>query len=158
MLPPCLPCLSGKSLHFDQAKSPLHKITLLLIVLTLLPGCGGSDSPFDYLPVTGKLSYEDGTPIPAGGIKLIFESQAPPVGDAYPRPGSVNIGRDGSFKDVTSYKYGDGLTPGKHKVTILYANDAEGNLLIPRDYVNGTTTPLVIDTANLPLAIKVPRP
>ena len=136
----------------------MRKLTLTLLFLSLLSGCGGSDSPFDYMPVTGTLSYEDGSPIPAGGIKLVFESQAPPVGDAFPRPASVNLGRDGKFDNVTSYKYGDGLTPGKHKVTIFYATDAEGKLLIPKEYTSGATTPLVIDTANLPIEIKVPKP
>ncbi len=136
----------------------MRKLTLVLLILALLPGCGGSNSPFDYVPVEGTLSYEDGSQIPAGGIKLIFDSQAPPVGDAYPRPATVIVGREGKFDKVTSYKYGDGLTPGKHKVSILYANDAGGNLLIPREYINGATTPLVIDTADLPLKIKVPRP
>ncbi len=126
--------------------------------MALSLGCGGSSSPFDYVSVEGKLSYEDGTPIPAGGIKLIFDSQAPPIGDAYPRPGTVIVGPEGRFQEVTSYKYGDGLTPGKHKVTIHYATDKQGKLLIPREYTRGVTTPLVVDTADLPLNIKVPRP
>jgi len=48
--------------------------------------------------------------------------------------------------------------PGKHKVSIIYATDAQGKLLIPEEYTDLTTTPLVIDTADSPLVIKVPRP
>jgi hypothetical protein len=134
--------------------------TLILLASTVLlePGCGGTDSPFKYVQISGKLSYEDGAPIPADGIKLIFDSQAAPVGNAHPRQGSAMVSSDGAFKDVTSYKYGDGLVPGKHKVAIMYATDANGKLLVPPEYTKGNTTPLEIDTTNLPIEIKVPRP
>lgn len=124
----------------------------------LLSGCGGTGSPFDYVTVVGKLTYEDGTPIPAEGIKLVFDSQAPPVGNAHPRPGTSMVSPTGEFKDVTSYKFADGLVPGKHKVSILYATDAAGKLLVPAEYTKASTTPLVIDTAESPLEIKVPKP
>lgn len=127
-------------------------------MVALGSGCGGTNSPFDYVKVSGRLSYEDGTPIPANGIKLIFDSQAPPVGNAHPRPGSAMVSASGEFKDVTSYKYADGLVPGKHKVSILYATDANGKLLVPAEYTKGSTTPLVVDTADSPFEIKVPRP
>jgi hypothetical protein len=131
---------------------------LIFVSLLLASGCGGSESPFDYVKVAGTLSYEDGSPVPAEGIKLIFDSQAPPVGDAHPRPGSVVLDAEGGFKEVTSYKYGDGLVPGKHKVSILYATAADGKPLVPAEYTKGRTTPLVVDTADAPLEIKVPRP
>lgn len=130
----------------------------LVSVLLLSVGCGGSGSPFDYVTVSGELTYEDGTPIPAQGIKLVFNSLAPPVGDAHPRPGSVIVGADGSFKDVTSYKYADGLVPGEHKVSILYATDEKGKLLVPTDYTKAASTPLTVHTENSPLKILVPRP
>jgi len=129
----------------------------LLSLLVMLQGCGGSNSPFDYVPVEGKITYEDGTPIEASKLKLVFDSQAPPIGDAHPRPGSVSVGANGEFKDVTSYKYADGLVPGKHKVSILYATDEEGNSLIPLEYTKGSTTPLVVDTNDSPFEIKVPK-
>ena len=137
-------------------RSIIHQITSVGLIL-LLSGCGGTGSPFDYVKVSGKLTYDDGTPIPAQGIKLIFDSQAPPVGDAHPRPGSVMVDASGEFKDVTSYKYADGLVPGEHKVSILYATDAKGKLLVPPEYTKGSTTPLVVDTANSPFEIKIPR-
>ena len=42
-----------------------------LTVVGLALACAGcSDgNPFDYVPVSGRLMYEDGTPIPAGGIR-----------------------------------------------------------------------------------------
>lgn len=105
------------------------------------------------------MTYDDGTPIPAGGIRLTFQPQdAKPVGDMYPRAGDAQVDAQGNFSKATSYKYGDGLVPGKHKVAIFYATDSKGKLLIPKEYARPESTPLVIDTANLPLEIKVPRP
>ena len=99
-------------------------------VLLTAAFCVGCDdgNPFDYVPVSGKLSYEDGTPIPAGGIRLRFYLQdVGPIDGAYPRPGMANVDQSGSFPNATSYNYGDGLTPGKHKVSLDYATDAEGS-------------------------------
>jgi hypothetical protein len=150
----------GIKVLFNE-KVQLLKLVCLLVwgsMGVLTSGCGGTGSPFDYVKVSGKLSYEDGTPIPAEGIKLVFDSQAPPVGNAHPRPGSAMVSAGGAFQDVTSYKYADGLVPGKHKVSILYATDADGTLLVPADYTKASTTPLVVDTADSPFEIKVPKP
>jgi len=133
------------------------KITVLLFCLCLMQGCGEASSPFAYVPVEGKVTFEDGTPIPASRLKLVFDSEAPPVGDAHPRPGSAGVNEQGEFKNVTSYKYGDGLVPGKHRVSLLYATDDAGKLLVPEEYTKGTKTPLIVDTADLPFEIKVPR-
>lgn len=130
-------------------------VTLLLI---LCMGCGSS-GPFDYLPVEGVVTYEDGTPIPVGGIELKFIAQnvSGPEG-AKPRPAIAHLDDQGKFALVTSYKYGDGLIPGKHKVAITKAFDKNKNPLVPEEYLSTKTTPLIIDTSNLPLEIKVPKP
>lgn len=130
----------------------------LALAVCCFSGCG-SGAPFDYIPVSGKITYDDGTPIPAGGIRLGFRSiDAKPVGDAHPRPAEAVVDAQGNFGSATSYKPNDGLIPGKHKVTIAYATDAKGKLLVAKEYTDGSTTPLVVDTATLPLEIKVPRP
>jgi len=135
---------------------------VLLFVAPMCQGCG-DDSPFDYVPVSGMLTYDDGTPIPAGGIELQFFAQdAKPVNGAHPRPAGTKVDANGGFANVTSYKYGDGLVLGKHKVSIDYATDAKGKLLVPKDYTHGGTTPLIVeiteDSADVPLEIEVPRP
>ena len=128
---------------------------LVLLLSEVLVGCG-SQVPFEYVPVTGKVTYEDGSPITAG--QLQFESLTPPQGNLRPRPASAAINSDGSFNSVTSYKPGDGLIPGKHKVAFIFADDAQGNPLVPNEYMSMATTSLVIDTADAPLVIKVPKP
>ena len=121
-------------------------------------GCG-SGEPFDYLPVEGQLTYEDGQPVPAAGIVLEFVTlDVGPNEEFHPRPGSSKLNEEGKFTCATSYKYGDGLVPGRHKVAIYFATDKQGQLLVPKEYTHIASTPLIIDTAESPLDIKIPRP
>ena len=132
--------------------------SLSILVCCITAGCGGP-GPFDYGPVSGTLAYEDGTPGPTGGIKLKFIAlDAPLVNGAKARPAIAHLDNHGQFELVTSYKYGDGLVQGRHKVAILDAKDKEGKLLIPKEYSSLSKTPLTIDTETLPLDIKVPKP
>lgn len=124
------------------------------LVATLI-GCG-SGSPFDYVPARGVVRYEDGEPVPVG--KVIFKSLAEPKGAAHARPGGADLDNSGSFSSVTSYKPGDGLVPGKHKVAIMFAVDDDGKPLVHPDYANMSTTPLEVDTADSPFEIVVKRP
>jgi hypothetical protein len=134
-------------------RARLHAVVVVIFCL----GCG-SGGPFQYGAVQGTLSYEDGSVIPAGGIRLKFVAQdAPAVTGSFPRPAIANLNTQGHFDCVTSYKYGDGLVPGKHKVAILDAKDKQGKLLVPEEYTHITTTPLIVDTADAPLVIKIPK-
>lgn len=131
---------------------------LLILVCGCAIGCG-SGSPYSYVKSTGKVLYDDGTPIPAGAIRLQFAAQdAPSVQGAHPRPAIANVNAQGEFDCVTSYKYGDGLIRGKHKVAIEQAADSKGKLLVPKEYTSIATTPLVVDTDSVPFDIKVPKP
>ena len=127
------------------------------LICCLAVGCGHS-GPFEYVPVSGKITYEDGTPLP-GSLELTFIAQdAPPANGAVPRDAVANVNAQGVFTCVTSYKYGDGLTPGKHKVVVRLARGQTGVPIVPKAYTSSETTPLVIDTADAPLVIKVPKP
>src|SRR3954464_9653685 len=46
---------------------------LFIVVCVFLVGCS-SNSPFDYVKASGKISYEDGSLIPAGGMELRFSA------------------------------------------------------------------------------------
>lgn len=141
-----------------RVPEPACWVACLFLGGVVSTGCG-SGSPFDYIKVEGVVQYEDGTPIPfVGETRLVFESQAPPLGEAiHPRPAIAYAAEDGSFSSVTSYKYGDGLVRGEHKV-ILSATDVAGSDLIPREYSDIKTTPLLVDTGDSPLLIKVRKP
>lgn len=135
----------------------------LLTLMLLVPFAGCDDgNPFDYVPVKGRLTYDDGKPIPAKGMRIGFTVQdVPPRDGAFPRPAEAVVGAEGWFDSVTSYRPGDGLVPGRHKVAIYYATDDDGNLLIAKDYSHASSTPLVVEidesSSDTPLEIKVPR-
>jgi hypothetical protein len=130
------------------------------VAIALAGGCG-SDTPWSPVDVTGKVTYEDGSVIPVQSMKLYFAPQTPPKDTkTFPRQGSVGVNvADGSFADVTTYQYGDGLIPGKHKVIVVaYDGGRDLSPKVPRIYSSVTTTPLEIDTANLPIEIKIRKP
>jgi hypothetical protein len=132
----------------------------LPLVLCGLAGCA-RDNPFDLVKVSGTLTYDDGTLIPADMIILKFEPLAtpldtkthPPIGMSY-----VNVS-DGTFDVVTSHKYADGLVPGKHRVLVA-ATTASGDStkLVPAEYLDSGRTPLVVDTAQSPFRLLVRKP
>jgi hypothetical protein len=125
------------------------------LAVAVVAGCG-PQSPFEYVPVSGKVTYEDGSPVTVG--KVYFVPDAPPKDGMHPRTATADLNADGTFASVTSYKPGDGIVPGKHKVAIMFAEDANGNPLVAKDYTSFATSPLVVDTADAPFEIKVPKP
>jgi hypothetical protein len=127
-------------------------------ILSCFAICGcGSSGPYDYVPVNGIVTYEDGSPI-AGECRLLFIAlDAPTVAGAVPRAAQANVDSSGRFDCVTSYKYGDGLIPGRHKVVIESSGVRNGRQVFPASCLSADTTPLMVDTENLPLEIKVPR-
>ena len=137
-----------------------HVFLAIGALVLFLSGCGGSGNPFDSVPVSGKVTYEDGTPIPVQGIKLYFHCLEPPKEGMHPRPATVGVDADGTFNDVTTYKYADGLVLGKHKVSLVCVENGKLTPKIPRDYSLPSKTPLVVEVTDAGqfLEIKVPKP
>jgi hypothetical protein len=133
---------------------------MLAVATLLLAGCGGTGNPFDSVPVSGKVSYEDGSLIPVQGIKIYFHCLEPPKDGMHPRPATVGVGPDGTFKDVTTYKYADGLVLGRHKVSLVCQEGGTLTTKIPKDYALPAKTPLVIEVTESGqfLEIKIPKP
>src|SRR4051812_4776515 len=126
---------------------------LLLLIVGCTAGCG-SGSPYKYVKVRGKVEDEDGSPNPLGGMRVRFASlDAPNVENAVPRPAFARVDEKGEFDSATSYKPGDGLIPGKHKVAIEVGGGPGGKVPVPKEYQSISTTPLVVDTADSPLEI-----
>jgi hypothetical protein len=123
-------------------------------------GCSGSGSPFESVPVSGKVTYEDGSPIPVPGMTLFFHSMEPPRDGMHPRPATVGVGADGTFKDITTYKPADGLVLGKHKVSLVAQKGEKLTNQIPMEYALPDKTPLVVEITESGqfLEIKVPKP
>ncbi len=128
--------------------------------LLFLTGCGSSE-PFKFVPVSGKITYEDGTVIPVETMTLTFIPQAAPVdAKTHPRPGMAIVDKEtGAFKSATTHKANDGLIRGKHKVTLAGVNNMPIPVsVVPKEYTDPVKTPLEVDTANLPFELKVKKP
>ena len=132
---------------------------VLAVSLAALSGCGSE--PFSYVKVAGKVSYEDGSLIPAERVKVTFVSQAPPLDSkTNPPSGVAEVDpKTGSFNVVTSHTYGDGLVRGEHKVLIEALNAEKlRSDLVPPEYTKAETTPLLVKTDQSPFDLKVRKP
>jgi hypothetical protein len=126
----------------------------LLTVLIAISGCGNGE-PFDLVKVQGKVSYEDGSLIPAGRMVVRFISQTrsrdPKI---VARPGEAEVDRaTGSFEYVTTHNFGDGIVVGEHKVIIVPAGPA-----VPAEYSTVETTPLKVNSKDSPFDIRIKKP
>ena len=133
---------------------------LLPLLSIVFAGCGSGD-PFEYVQVSGRVSYKDGTLIPAAKLRVTFIPQMQALdGRTHPRAGTAyaNVA-DGSFDNFTSHLPGDGVVPGKHRVLIVALDENEAlNPLVPREYSSGSQTPLIVDTADTPFHFQIPQP
>ncbi len=118
-----------------------------------ISGC--HHEPYEYVKVKGKVSYEDGSVIPAKQLTVRFISQTPSQSTAEtPRPGNAVVDvRTGMFDKVTSHTPGDGIVPGEHKVIIV-----QGGSLVPEEYCKVDTTPLKVNANDSPFDIKIKKP
>lgn len=133
---------------------------VVLLFAGAVVGCGGSGAPFASVPVSGSVTYEDGSPIPSGGIKVYFHSLTPPKAGMHPRPATVGVGPDGKFAEVTTYKYADGLVLGEHKVTLVCLENGKPTTKYAKEYSDPEKTPLRVKVtgSGQVLEIKVPKP
>jgi hypothetical protein len=123
----------------SRARSPLRVSATLrvaasvavLIVTTRLLVAGGighvAFEPYKAVPVSGKVTFEDGTPIPVGRMTVVFTSLTPPVEkNVTPRPARAEVKvADGAFSEVTTHRLGDGLILGRHTVE-AFSYDGKG--------------------------------
>ncbi len=136
----------------------LRAVGLGLLTVTIA-GCGGGE-PFSQVPVTGKVTYEDGSLIPAAMISITFAPQVPSVDrKTHPRPAMAEVNvADGTFKDVTSRKFGDGATVGPNKVLIVsYDQNQNQTNAVPAVYRLLDSTPMTVEISpdNTHLELKV---
>jgi hypothetical protein len=134
------------------------RISVFGCLFLLLAGCGGE--PFKHTPVSGKITYDDGTLIPID-LVLTFMPQAAPIDEkTHPRPGMAMVDKaTGTFQSATTHMANDGLVRGKHKVTLATAGLTPlPTSVAPPEYTDLTKTPLEVDTAHLPFELKVRKP
>ncbi len=124
-----------------------------LTVLSALctAGCG-SGAPFNIAPVSGKVTYSDGSLIEADQIVLRFVPQGVEAAGkdaAAAASGEVNVA-DGTFAGLTTRTHRDGAIVGTHKVVVLAlkigpAGVGEPTAAVPAQYTNVATTPLKVE-------------
>ncbi|MEX2169793.1 MAG: hypothetical protein WD851_10815 [Pirellulales bacterium] len=138
-----------------------HAAFFIAVGLVLVPiGCS-SDNPFDQVQVEGTVTYDDGSMIPGEYVELEFLPQTPPKDPrTHPKQGRAAVKTsDGSFDTVTSHKYGDGVVTGKHKVLVFSFDDQRRPTgAVPPEYTEASTTPLEVDTAQMPWRLTIPKP
>ena len=138
-------------------------VALLVVAPTV--GCN-RDMPFDLVPVKGKVTYEDGSLIPADSILVTFNPiSSEPKAKVVPPGGQTNINvQDGTFSAVSSHRANDGLVVGRHKVVVVsFKKGANGNPApsdaVPAIYRKVATTPLEVevDSNNQFLELKLSK-
>jgi hypothetical protein len=122
-------------------------------MIIAIGGC--NREPFEYVKVHGKISYEDGSLIPAKRLIVRFIPQTPSQSAARtPRPGDAIVdAKTGMFDRVTSHTPGDGIVVGDHKVVIR-----GGGSLVPEEYTRSETTPLKANSSDSPFEFKIKKP
>jgi hypothetical protein len=126
-------------------------------------GCGARE-PFDYVKVSGTVTYEDGSLIPGERVVVMFLPQMKALNPTtYPRPGIAEVDvRTGRFECVTSHKYCDGVVPGEHKILVEAMTSVHKPLLgppaVPAEYRAADRTPLLVDSRDSPFHLLIRKP
>jgi hypothetical protein len=85
----------------------------LAVTLLAAAGCGGPK----MAPVTGKVVFEDGRPVPGGKV-ILHPADDPNV------PSAVGeIQDDGTFVTMSTERYGDGARVGRYRVLVQPVQD-----------------------------------
>jgi hypothetical protein len=83
------------------------RVLALLLLLAFASGCGSG-----RYPVAGRVTYEDGSPVPGGTVIGEATVNGKPVGV------QGNIGKDGAFSWGTE-RAGDGAPAGNYRVVVM---------------------------------------
>jgi hypothetical protein len=139
----------------------LYTRVAVCAITLVIAGCD-RNAPFDIVPTSGKVQYDDGTPIPGNRLVVEFHSQTPPKNaKTHPRKGVAECDRDGNFKTVTTWKYGDGAIVGPQKIVLLALDGQQQQTgAVPSEYANPSSTPLAVEVkaGGPPLEFKIPNP
>jgi hypothetical protein len=149
--------VGGRCRGVLRAFGSVSPVTLLV----LLAGC--SHTPYDIVPIHGKVTYKDGTLIPAKSVLVWFHPQVDPVKpNVHPRPGIAELNpEDGTFALVSTCEHGDGVVLGPHKVTVKVSDESPtGAGAVPRIYADPATTPLKIEVTrrNQEVVLEIDKP
>ncbi len=104
---------------------PWRGVRPLIVVCTmLLAGCGGQENPFDTVPISGTVTYADGSPIDAAVVIVkLYPQDVTPVGEKFPREAETQLAPDGTFANIITAGFGDRVIVGRHKVVVEAYNE-----------------------------------
>jgi len=103
----------------------LSAVFLLTFLLTLTVGCGGSGT----IPVTGKILWDDGTPISGVGVRFV------PLSESEGRDALGATGANGEFT-LTTFVYNDGAKPGEYTVVLTKVEKGSLPELAPKGLIS----------------------
>ncbi|WP_425395170.1 hypothetical protein [Aeoliella sp.] len=106
-------------------------------VVVCVVGCGS-----DTAQVSGKVHYEDGSPV-EGAIRVIRFEPTDATADGR-KVASGRLAEDGSYELMTK-RPGDGVSKGKYKVTFTVLESPQtGVSLIKPEYMSADSSPLEV--------------
>src|SRR5262245_63989625 len=108
-------CRTGTLPKPPGPRGPWVLLSVAGLILTMAAGCGPS-----LYPVEGKVTLEDGNPMPSGIVS--FEMQE---GEKLVMARGTIAG-DGSYR-LGTYKAGDGALPGKYRVLVAPPPTSSGD-------------------------------
>jgi len=138
------------------SKRNVFSLVLLIGLVVSLTGCGGGpdEDPFGLIQIDGTLKYSDGSLVQGEKVLLHFNPQTAPLdGKTHPPIGFAEVSTsDGTFGNISSRGFQNGIVPGKHKVTVEVLGGS-----VPSQYTDTALTPLEIDTANPPFDLTITK-
>jgi hypothetical protein len=127
------------------------QLVILLLMGSTLTSCGPKP-PFDLTAVEGKVTYDDGSLIQADKLLVKFFPQGIQIkGKDAPRASETYADvSDGTFSDLTTWKYADGVMVGHHKVVVISLREGSHSAgdptrVVPLRYQQEDTTPLEVE-------------
>ena len=150
-------------MNISRSSSPLTecRASCLIASLALVILLGCRREPYSCVKVSGKISYEDGSLIPAKRIRIVFHSQETPIDSKTPpKPGQAEVDvQTGTFDGALTYHPNDGIIAGEHKVVIqCFSDRPQSSKLVPAEYEDQAKTPLKVQSSESPFDFKIRKP
>jgi hypothetical protein len=117
------------------------KLIILIIIglaLTANLGCESTDmTPPTLIPVKGKVTYK-GKPLTKGIVRF--------SADGYGRDAGGQLKEDGTY-ELTTFKPGDGVTKGNHRVFITEVEPALAKDKVMKKYSSPVSSKLEVEVS-----------
>jgi hypothetical protein len=114
----------------------------VLAVAGAASGCRkGYQAP--TIHVSGKVTYEDGSLVPANRMVVSFLTPQKLIEENYPPAATGQVDtRDGTFSELTTWEAGDGVIAGPHEVEVVrFGDEKDPGGIKAIDYRGGRVWP-----------------